>query len=199
MTKHLLAAALFISSLSYASTWDIDSAHAGANFSVRHLMVSNVRGQLGAVTGKVALDDADVTKSSIEASIDVKGLNTREPKRDDHLRSKDFFDAEKFPTVTFKSTKIEKASDKLKVTGDLTIRGVTKPVTLEAVVTNEVKNPFSKATTRGVTATGKLNRKDFGLAWNVALETGGVLVGDEVELEIQAELIKQEAAAPAKK
>lgn len=199
MKKALLAAAVVTSSFAFASTWEIDSAHAAANFSVRHMMVSNVRGTLGKVTGKVMLDDADITRSTVEATIDVKGINTREPKRDDHLRSKDFFDVEKFPTITFKSTKIEKAGDKLKVTGDLTMHGVTKPVTLDATVSNEVKNPFTKAVTRGVSATGKLNRKDFGLTWNMALEAGGVVVGDEVTVEIEAELIKQEAATPAKK
>lgn len=200
MKKLLLAAALLSSSFAFASNWTIDSAHAAANFSVRHMMISNVRGTLGQVTGKVMLNDGDITKSKIEATIDVKGINTKEPKRDDHLRSKDFFDAEKFPTITFKSTKIEKAGDKLKVTGDLTMHGVTKPVTLDATVTDEVKNPFTSATTRGVTATGTVNRKDFGLVWNMALETGGVLVGDDVAIEIESELIKDApAAAPMKK
>jgi polyisoprenoid-binding protein YceI len=199
MQKLMLSVVLLAAPFAFASTWEIDSAHASANFSVRHLMVSNVKGTMGKVTGKVELDDGDITKSTVDVTIDVKGINTKEPKRDDHLRSKDFFDVEKFPNITFKSTKVEKAGDKLKVTGDLTIRGTTKPVTLEAMVTNEVKNPFTKATTRGVTATAKINRKDFGLTWNVALEAGGVMVGEEVEISVDAELIKQEAAAPAKK
>jgi polyisoprenoid-binding protein YceI len=199
MQKLTLSVVLLSAPFAFASTWEIDSAHASANFSVRHLMVSNVKGTMGKVTGKVELDDGDITKSTVDVTIDVKGINTKEPKRDDHLRSKDFFDVEKFPNITFKSTKVEKAGDKLKVTGDLTIRGTTKPVTLEAMVTNEVKNPFTKATTRGVTATAKINRKDFGLTWNVALEAGGVMVGEEVEISVDAELIKQEAAAPAKK
>ncbi|MCC6334643.1 MAG: polyisoprenoid-binding protein [Myxococcales bacterium] len=200
MKKLLVCAVLLASPFAFASTWDIDAAHASGNFSVRHMMVSNVKGTLGKVTGKVELDDADITKSKVEVSIDVKGINTREQKRDDHLRSKDFFDVEKFPAITFKSTKIEKAGDKLKVTGDLTIRGATKPVVLDVTLTPEVKNPFSKATTRGVTGTAKLNRKDFGLTWNVALEAGGVLVGDDVEISVEAELVKQEApAAPAAK
>jgi len=199
MKKLLLSVALLASSLSFASTWNIDSAHAAANFSVRHLMVSNVKGTLGQVTGTVTLDDADVTKSKVDVSIDVKGINTKEQKRDDHLRSKDFFDVEKFPVITFKSTKIEKAGDKLKVSGDLTIRGVTKSIVLDTTVTPEVKNPFTKAVTRGMNGTAKINRKDFGLNWNVALEAGGVLVGDEVEISVEAEFIKQEAAAPAPK
>jgi polyisoprenoid-binding protein YceI len=197
MSKLLLSAALLTSTLASASTWNIDSAHASANFSVRHLMVSNVKGTLGPVTGTVTLDDADVTKSKVDVAIDVKGINTKEGKRDDHLRSKDFFDAEKFPTITFASKKIEKAGDKLKVTGDLTIRGVKKEITLDTTVTPEVKNPFTKATTRGMNGTAKINRKDFGLNWNVALEAGGVLVGDEVEISVEAEFIKAEAAAPA--
>ncbi len=200
MKKIILAAALTVSSFAFASSWDIDSAHAAANFAVKHLAISTVNGTLGAVTGKVELDDKDVTKSKIEASIDVKGINTREPKRDDHLRSKDFFEVEKFPNITFKSTKIEKGEgNKLKVTGDLTIKGVTKPVTLDGELTPEVANPFSKAKTRGFSGTTSINRKDFGLTWNVALETGGVLVGDDVKINVEAELIKKEAAAPAKK
>lgn len=200
MKKIILAAALTVSSFAFASSWDIDSAHAAANFAVKHLAISTVNGTLGAVTGKVELDDKDVTKSKIEASIDVKGINTKEPKRDDHLRSKDFFEVEKFPNITFKSTKIEKGEgNKLKVTGDLTIKGVTKPVTLDGELTPEVANPFSKAKTRGFSGSTSINRKDFGLTWNVALETGGVLVGDDVKINVEAELIKKEAAAPAKK
>ena len=200
MKKIILAAALTVSSFAFASSWDIDSAHAAANFAVKHLAISTVNGTLGAVTGKVELDDKDVTKSKIEATVDVKGINTKEPKRDDHLRSKDFFEVEKFPNITFKSTKIEKGEgNKLKVTGDLTIKGVTKPVTLDGELTPEVANPFSKAKTRGFSGTTSINRKDFGLTWNVALETGGVLVGDDVKINVEAELIKKEAAAPAKK
>lgn len=198
MKKLFVSALLLTSSFAFASTWDIDSSHAAANFSVRHLMVSDVKGTLGKVTGKVELDDKDVTKSKIEATIDVAGLNTREQKRDDHLRSKDFFEVEKFPTITFTSTKIEKAADGLKVTGDLTIHGVKKSVTLDTQVSNEVKHPFTGAGVRGVTATTKINRKDFGLTWNKALEAGGVLVGDEVAIAIEAELVKQDAA-PKKK
>ena len=200
MKKIILAAALTVSSFAFASSWDIDSAHAAANFAVKHLAISTVNGTLGAVTGKVELDDKDVTKSKIEATVDVKGINTKEPKRDDHLRSKDFFEVEKFPNITFKSTKIEKGEgNKLKVTGDLTIKGVTKPVTLDGELTPEVANPFSKAKTRGFSGSTSINRKDFGLTWNVALETGGVLVGDDVKINVEAELIKKEAAAPAKK
>lgn len=201
MKKLLLAAALAVSSASFAATYDIDSAHSAANFSVKHLAVSSVNGALGDVTGKVEFDEKDITKSSVEATIDVKGINTRQSKRDDHLRSPDFFDVEKFPTLTFKSTKVEKAQgNKLKVTGDLTLRGVTKSVVIDGEISNEVANPFSGAKTRGFSGTTKLNRKDFGLTWNKPLEAGaGLLVGEEVAVQLEAELTPKAPAAPAAK
>lgn len=177
-----------LASPALASEWTLDPAHTAAQFSVKHLMVSTVRGQFQKVSGSVHLDDKDITKSSLEVTIDATSIFTREAKRDAHLKSPDFFDVEKFPTLTFKSTKVEKSGDKLLVTGDLTIRGVTKPVTLTVEgPTPAVKGPWGN-TARGVSATGKLNRKDFGLNWNKALEAGGVLVGDEVQLFIDAEL-----------
>ena len=199
MNKLILSAALTLSSLSFASTWEIDTAHAAANFSVKHLTISTVNGTLGDVTGKVEVDDKDVTKSKIEASVDVKGINTKQSKRDDHLRSPDFFDVEKFPAVIFKSTKIEKGEgSKLKITGDLTMHGVTKPVVLDGELTAEVANPFSAAKTRGFSGSTTINRKDFGLTWNKALESGGVIVGEEVKVSIEAEVVKKEAAPAAK-
>ena len=207
MKKQLLAAALTLSSFSFASTWEIDTAHASANFSVKHLMVSTVKGNLGDVTGKIELDEKDTAKSTIEATIDVKGINTKQPKRDEHLRSPDFFDVEKFPTMTFKSTKIPafkldaKKPTKVKVTGDLTMHGVTRSVVLDGELSPEAANPWSGAKTRAFTASTKLNRKDFGLVWNKGLETGGVLVGEEVAVSIDAEFAiaapKKEEAAPA--
>ena len=206
MKNVILTAALAFSSFASASTWEIDTSHASAGFSVKHLGVTNVHGTLGAVTGKVEVDDKDVTKSKVEANIDVRGIDTHFEKRDGHLKSAEFFDTEKFPTATFKSTKIEKVSDtKLKVTGDLTMHGVTKPVVLDTELSAEVKNPFSGAGTRALTATGIINRQDFGLAWkSQAIETVKV-VGDEVKLNIEAEISKKEATpakaapAPAKK
>ncbi len=199
MKKMILTAALTVSSFALASTWEVDSAHAAANFSVKHMMVSNVNGSLGDVTGKVEVDDKDVTKSKVDVTIDVKGLNTKQTKRDDHLRSPDFFDVEKFPTATFKSTKIEKADGaKLKVTGDLTLHGVTKSVVLDGELTNEVTNPFSGAKARGFSGTTTINRKDFGLGWNKALEAGGVMVGEDVKVAVETELVKKEAAPAAK-
>lgn len=194
-TALLAAAALLTaSSTAFASEWDIDPSHTASQFSVRHMMISTVRGQFGKTTGTVTLDDKDITKSKIDVTIDVASIDTREPKRDDHLRSPDFFDVANHPTMTFKSTKIVKSGRALKVTGDLTMRGVTKPVTLEnVVITDAVKTPWG-GLARGVTATGKLNRKDFGLTWNKALEAGGVLIGEEVEIVIDAELAPRAVA-----
>jgi len=198
MKNILLTAALAFSSLAFASTWEIDTSHASANFNVKHLGVTNVNGQLGPVTGKVEVDDKDVTKTKVDASIDVTGVDTRFAKRDAHLKSDDFFNVEKFPTATFKSTKIEKVSDtKLKVTGDLTMHGITKSVTLDTELSPEVKNPFSGANTRALSATGVINRQDFGLAWKSAAVETVKVVGDEVRLTIEAEISKKDAA-PAK-
>jgi polyisoprenoid-binding protein YceI len=148
-----------------------------------------VCGEFQNVSGTVDIDDADLTKSKIDVSIDAASVNTRVQKRDEHLRSPDFFDVANHPKLTFKSTKIEKGRDgKLRITGDLQIRGITKSVTLTlTTLTPAAKNPWG-GLVRGVSATGKINRKDFGLTWNKALETGGFLVGDDVDLVIDAEL-----------
>lgn len=187
-----LLASIATSGLARASSWEIDGAHSSAQFSIKHLMVSNVRGEFSKVAGTLNLDDKDITKSSVDVSIDVNTINTREAKRDAHLKSPDFFDAAKFPALTFKSKKVEKAgADKLKVTGDLTIHGVTKEVVLNVEGPSaEIKDPFGN-TRRGATATAKINRKDFGLNWNKALEAGGVLVGEEVNITIDVELLKK--------
>lgn len=179
-----------------ASDWDIDAAHSTAQFSVRHMMVTTVRGQFDKVSGKVTLDEKNPTKSAVDFKIDAASINTREPKRDEHLRSPDFFDVKKFPDITFTSTKIAKAGkDKYKVTGDLTMHGVTKPITLQvSAPATEMKSPFGQ-TVRGASATGKLNRKDFGLNWNKALEAGGVLVGDEVTVDVDLELVRKDQAS----
>jgi len=186
------AVSLLLSSWGFASTLEIDPAHSSATFSIRHMTISNVRGEFGKVTGKVNWDDADVAKSTAEATIDATTINTHEPKRDAHLKSPDFFDAEKYPTITFKSTHVQKVGpNHLKITGDLTMHGVTRPVTLDATYTGEVKDPLGTASKRGASATTKLNRKDFGLTWNKAMEAGGVLVGDEVDIALELELIKK--------
>ena len=199
MKTHLLAAALALApalALAETSSFKIDSAHTQTTFAVRHLVISTVRGEFSKVEGSAVIDDADLTKSSVQASIDVASVNTREPKRDTHLKSADFFDAEKFPKITFKSTKVEKAGEgTLKVTGDLTIRGVTKSVVLDVTgPTKEIKDGWGM-TRRGLSATTKVNRKDFGVSWNSMIEAGPV-VGDEITILIEAELIKDQ---PAKK
>ena len=171
-----------------ASEWGFDSAHTSAQFAVKHMMVSTVRGAFSGVSGSVHLDNTDVTKSTVEATIPVDTVDTREPKRDGHLKSPDFFDVAKFPTMTFKSTKVGPGQGgKLTIEGVLTLHGVSKPVVLEAEITPEVKGMGGRLS-RGVSATTKVNRKDFGLVWNKPLETGGVLIGDEVTIQIDAEL-----------
>ncbi|RKH67279.1 YceI family protein [Corallococcus aberystwythensis] len=188
-------------SFAFASAWEIDSSHSSAQFAVKHMMVSNVRGAFSNVKGNVNLDDKDITKSTIEATIDAKTINTNEPKRDEHLKSADFFEVEKFPTITFKSTKVAKAGkDKLNVTGDLTMHGVTKPVVLAVEgPTAETKDAWGNVR-RGATATTKIKRSDFGLVWNKALEAGGVAVGDDITITLDLETTKKaDAAAPAAK
>jgi polyisoprenoid-binding protein YceI len=175
-----------------AQTWDVDAAHSSAHFKVRHLMVSYVRGELGPISGSIVIDDKDLTRSRVDVTIDAKQIATRDEKRDEHLRSADFLDVANHPTITFRSTRVEKGGgDLLRVTGDLTIRGTARPVTLEVdSLTASVSDPWGN-TKRGATARTKINRKDWGLQWNVGLEAGGVLVGEEVTIEIEAELLKR--------
>jgi polyisoprenoid-binding protein YceI len=174
---------------SQAATFDIDPSHSSATFKIRHLMVTNVRGELGKVSGHVVIDEQDLTRSSVEATIDATAINTRDEKRDAHLRSPDFFDTQTYPTITFKSTRVQANKDgSLRVTGDLTMRGVTKPATLEVEpLSSEVRDPWGN-TKRGATATAKLNRKDWNISWNAALDGGGLVVGDEVSVTIEIEL-----------
>jgi polyisoprenoid-binding protein YceI len=176
------------------SRWDIDPSHAIAQFGVRHMMISTVRGAFEKVSGHVALDEADLTRSTVEIDIDAASVASREPKRDAHLRSADFFDVENHPMITFRSTRIEAAgAGQYRVTGDLTIRSITKSTTLLVNgPTAPQKAPWG-AIARGVLATGKVNRKDFGLNWNAVIEAGGFVVGDEVELTFEAELVPAKA------
>jgi polyisoprenoid-binding protein YceI len=197
----LVAAALAVLSggAAAASEWTIDTAHTTAQFSVRHMMVSTVRGAFEKVTGTLDLDDKDPSRSKLDVLIDAASVNTRDAKRDGHLKSPDFFDVAKTPSITFKSTKVEVVDKgKFKVTGDLTMRGATHPVTLMVdSFSAPTKNPWGMSV-RGVSATGKLNRKDWGLNWNKALEAGGVLVGEEVQLQIDAELTAKPPQAASK-
>jgi polyisoprenoid-binding protein YceI len=173
------------------STWNIDPAHSAAEFKVRHMMISNVKGQFAKVTGVLNFDESDVTKSYVEAAIDATSINTREEQRDAHLKSADFFHVEQHPTLSFKSTHIRQKRDgELTVAGDLIIRGTTRNVvfTVEGP-TPPAKDPWGN-TRIGLAATTKVNRKDFGLTWNAALETGGILVGDEVTITLDVQFVK---------
>ncbi|HVA64104.1 MAG TPA: YceI family protein, partial [Terriglobales bacterium] len=171
--------------------WKIDPVHTHVQFSVRHMMVSNVKGVFAKTSGTVTLDEGDFTQSKVEVEIDAASLDTREPQRDNHLRSADFLEVEKFPLLTFRSTRIEPAGEGFTMTGDLTIHGVTRPVKLAVEAPGPVaKDPWG-GTRRGFEAAGELSRKDFGLVYNQALETGGVLVGDKVKLALEVELVQQ--------
>ena len=174
-----------------AAIWNIDPDHSNVGFKVRHLMVSNVKGSFEKFTGTIDINDKDITKSKVEVTIDTASINTNVQKRDEHLRSADFFDVAKYPTMTFVSKKVAKAGkDSLKVTGDLTLHGVTREVVLDVEpLAMESKDPWGNLR-RGTTATTKINRKDFGLVWNKALETGGVAVGEEVLITLEIEMIK---------
>jgi polyisoprenoid-binding protein YceI len=173
------------------TTWKLDPAHSVAEFKVKHMMISNVKGSFSGLSGMLALDETDYTHSTVEVSIPVATINTGDPKRDGHLKSADFFDAEKFPELTFKSTNIDSTGGaNYAVTGDLTIHGVTKSVTLAVEdVSEPSKDPWGNHRI-GLSASTKINRKDFGFTWNTALETGGVLVGEDVAISLEVQFIK---------
>jgi polyisoprenoid-binding protein YceI len=180
------------------TVWDLDPSHTGVHFSVKHLVVATVRGEFARLRGTVSFDPRHLDRSRIEATIEAASINTRDAQRDAHLRSPDFLETEKYPTIEFRSTKIVRTGEeRFDVSGDLTIHGVTRPVVLkvEAPAT-ELKDPFGNIK-RGATATTKINRSDFGLVWNVALEAGGFVVGDEIKIEIDVEAIRRAEAAAA--
>jgi polyisoprenoid-binding protein YceI len=172
------------------STWKVDKAHSGAEFKVKHMMISNVKGHFSGIDGVLALNEDDVTKSHVEATIDASSITTREAQRDTHLKSADFFDVEKFPTLAFTSTEVKGSNGDLIVSGDLTIHGITRNVvfTVEGPTT-PAKDPWGNIRI-GLTATTKINRKDFGLTWNAVLETGGILVADDVTITLDVQFIK---------
>lgn len=177
--------------LSAVSTWKVDPVHSVAEFKVKHLMISHVKGQFTGVSGVLTLDESDITRSSVEATIDAASIATRDPQRDAHLQSADFLDVAKYPTLTFKSTSISrKGKDELVLNGDLTIHGVTKPVTFAVEGPSApVQDPWGN-TRIGLSAETKINRKDFGLAWNSPLETGGVLVGEDITITLDVQFVK---------
>jgi polyisoprenoid-binding protein YceI len=173
------------------TTWNIDPVHSVAEFKVKHMMISNVKGQFTRVKGVLTLDEGDLTNSHIEASVEAASVNTRDDQRDAHLKSADFFDVEKFPALSFKSTRITRVGgEELTVTGDLTIHGVTRSVVFNVEgPTPPAKDPWGNIR-RGLSATTKISRKDFGLTWNSALETGGFLVGDEIAITLDLQFVK---------
>ncbi len=188
-----LAAALSLPAAAANSNWQIDPAHSSAQFSVRHMAISTVRGAFSKVTGSVVFDDKDVSKSTVEVTIDANSVDTRVPDRDNDLRSEKFFDVAHYPSITFKSKRVEQvAPGKLKVTGDLTIRGTTKEVVLDVEgPAAPMKDPWGNTRT-AANATTKINRQDFGVKWNATLDNGGVVVGDDVSIIIDVELVKKD-------
>lgn len=177
------------------ATWTIDPAHTEIGFAVRHLMLSTVRGRFGAVTGSVTIDEKAPNSAKVDITIDVTSVDTRQEMRDNHLRSADFFDVATYPTMHFVSRRIEgDVARKFRVLGDLTIKGTTREVALDVTLEGRAIDPWGNDRV-GFSATGKFNRADFGLTWNQALETGGVVVGDEVKLSIDVELVRQAAAS----
>ena len=185
-----LAAGISLPASAGSTTYTIDPAHSSANFSVTHLMISKVPGQFHGVNGTVVVDDKDFSKSSVNVTIDANTVNTNEPDRDKDLKSANFFDVAKYPTITFKSTKVEKNADgSLKVTGDLTIHGVTKSVVLNATAPKApIKDPWGLTRT-ATSASTQINRKDFGITWNKTLDGVGLVLSDEVNITLDVEMI----------
>jgi polyisoprenoid-binding protein YceI len=183
---------LAIPVLTYTATWQMDPDHSSFQFKIRHLTVSNVKGDFSKLKGVVMIDDQDIARLKIEVFIDAASVNTGHAQRDQHLRGPDFFDVTKYPTITFVSKKVIKAdTDRLKVVGDLTIHGVTREITVDVEgPTPEVKDPWGNFR-RGATATTKINRRDFGLTWNKVLDTGGLVVGEEVNIYVEVELVRK--------
>ena len=179
--------------LTKATSWQIDPAHTHIEFAVRHLMISTVRGRFNEVAGTVIVPGDDFSLGQLEVTIGVASIDTREPQRDNHLKSPDFFDVATYPTMTFKSKRIERTPrdpNAFTVVGDLTLHGITNEVVLDATFEGQTNDPWGN-TRSGFSATGKINRKDFGLGWNQLLETGGVVVGDDVKIAIDAEIVAQ--------
>jgi polyisoprenoid-binding protein YceI len=172
-------------------SWKIDSAHSQVTFSIRHMMISNVYGRFEKFTGEVEFDEVNPARSTVDVQIDASTISTREPQRDGHLKSPDFLNVEKYPSIGFKSKRVEIVnSDHGRVTGDLTIRDITREVVLDVEYAGTAKSPYG-TTSAGFSASTKISRKDWDLTWNVALETGGVLVGDEIKVNIDLEIVRQ--------
>ncbi len=196
-----LAVALFALTptlaLAAPTSWTVDASHSQVGFAVKHLVISNVRGEFGKYDAKVVVDDADLARSSVQATIDAASLDTKVKDRDAHLKGPDFFDVAKYPTITFQSTKVTAAGkDKLQVAGNLTLHGVTRPVVLDVTTTPEVKGMYGE-TRRGFSATTKIDRREFGLTWNKVVEAGPA-VGDEVSITLDLEAVKDQPKTAAR-
>jgi polyisoprenoid-binding protein YceI len=191
MRTYLIAAFVaLVPTASLAAEYDVDPGHSSASFTVRHMMITNLRGELSGIKGSASWTRPDLADAKIEVTIDANSIDTHLAPRDKHLKSPDFLDVAEHPTLGFKSTRISKHGDKISIAGELTLRGVTRAVTFEGTApTAEVKDPFGN-TRIGASATAKISRKDFGMTWNKAVETGGFVVGDEVTIEITLELLK---------
>lgn len=187
----LLLALVSFRTVDAQSTWTADVSHSSLGFSISHMVVSETEGRFNLFNGKVVSKNDDFTDAQIDFTVEVKSVNTENQKRDDHLKGPDFFDAEKFPKMTFKSTSFKKISDKnYKLEGDLTIKGVTKKATFDVVYNGQAKSPYGKILA-GFKATGKINRFDYGLTWSKSLDTGGLMVGDEVAITVKLEMVKE--------
>jgi polyisoprenoid-binding protein YceI len=191
MKKFLaLTLATLLSSTCWAADYQIDPTHSSVTFKVKHLAISSVPGRFGELSGTFSFDPAKIEASKAQATLSVSSINTMDAKRDDHLKGPDFFDASKYPSITFKTNKVDKVSDAaFKAHGDLTIHGVTKPVTLDVTYGGSAKDPWGKERA-AFEAKTVINRKDFGLTWNKTIETGGLVVGDEVQIALEIEGVK---------
>jgi polyisoprenoid-binding protein YceI len=171
------------------TTWKLDPSHTTVEFSAKHLMITTVKGRIADVAGTISIDDKNPQNSSVEATLNAASLDTRTDQRDQHLRSADFLDVEKFPEIKFRSTRIQGGKDSFKLTGDLTIRDVTKPITLDVEFEGATTDPWGGERV-GFSANGKIDRREFGLTWNQALEAGGVVVGNDVKISLEAQAVK---------
>jgi len=186
----LLAGALAAGTVWAADTYKIDRSHSSIQFAVRHLVVAKVKGEFNEFAGMILYDDKDIMKSSVEVTINTASIDTKDPKRDDHLRGPDFFDAAKFPQISFKSKRIEKTSDGYAVIGDLTMHGVTKEITIPFSIAGVVTDPWGNVRL-GLSAQTKLNRQDYGVSWSKKMDSGGLVVGDDVEIDLEVEAVKE--------
>lgn len=185
-----MAATLEAETVTGRTVWKLDPSHTSVEFAAKHMMITTVRGRIADVEGTIYTDEENPSKSSVEAVLKGASLDTRSDQRDQHLRSADFLDVEKFPDITFRSTRIEGTKEKFKLFGDLTIRGTTKEIALDVTFEGEARDPWGGERV-GFAASGKIDRRDFGLTWNQALETGGLLVGNDIKISIEAQATKQ--------